>query len=180
MKRELWERSENKKCSTAMHKKKGLSPSGYRWQSSQNNRNTTNQTRHNHQKAIKLTNLNKHHRTRSSSNISIRRACCSSTGGSAPASPDRVAGTGRRSCRSGSGGACGVVANRVLGATGVFLHAVCLAGQVAVAVGLALGVVGGADEVWYRLGVFGGIGGFAVAADAGVVEGFLLGLLVRN
>jgi hypothetical protein len=55
----------------------------------------------------------------------------------------------------------------------VVLDAGCLAGGVTVAVVLALGVVGGADEVGDCLGVFGGIGGLAGAADAGVVEGLL-------
>lgn len=53
------------------------------------------------------------------------------------------------------------------------LDAGCLAGGVTVAVVLALGVVGGADEVGDCLGVFGGVGGLAVAANAGVVEGVL-------
>lgn len=38
---------------------------------------------------------------------------------------------------------------------------------------MTLGVVGGADEVGDRLGVFGGVGGLAVAADARKVEGGL-------
>lgn len=53
------------------------------------------------------------------------------------------------------------------------LDAGCLADGVTTAVGLTLGVVGGADEVGDCLGVFGGVGGLAVAADAGVVEGVL-------
>lgn len=53
------------------------------------------------------------------------------------------------------------------------LYAGCLAGGVTVTVGLTLGVVGGADEVGDCLGVFGGIWGLAIAADAGVVEGVL-------
>jgi hypothetical protein len=53
------------------------------------------------------------------------------------------------------------------------LHAGCLAGGVTATVGLTLGVVGGADEVGDCLGVFGGIWGLAIAADAGVVEGIL-------
>jgi hypothetical protein len=55
----------------------------------------------------------------------------------------------------------------------VVLHAGCLAGGVTVAVGLTLGIVGSADEVGDCLGVFGGVGGLAVAADAGVGEGVL-------
>lgn len=53
----------------------------------------------------------------------------------------------------------------------MLLNTGCLAGRVAVAVSLALRIVGGADKVWYRLGVFGSIGGLAVATDAGEVEG---------
>lgn len=48
-----------------------------------------------------------------------------------------------------------------------------LAGGVAVAVLDTLVVGGRADEVRDGLGVFGGVGGLAVAADAGEVEGGL-------
>lgn len=48
-----------------------------------------------------------------------------------------------------------------------------LARGVTVAIVLALGVIGGADEVGDCLGVFSGVGRLTVAADAGEVEGVL-------
>jgi hypothetical protein len=51
----------------------------------------------------------------------------------------------------------------------VVLDAGGLAGGLAVAVVLALGVVGGADVEGDCLGVLGRVGGLAVAADAGEV-----------
>jgi hypothetical protein len=56
----------------------------------------------------------------------------------------------------------------------VVLVAGGLAGGVSItAVGYALLVGGAADEVGDCLGVFGGVGGDAIAADAGVCESFL-------
>jgi len=69
-------------------------------------------------------------------------------------------------CRRGRGG--DVHPLGVLGAAGVLCAAIALAGGVTAAVGYALVVVFSADVVGDCLGVLGGVGGLAVAADTAV------------
>jgi len=58
-----------------------------------------------------------------------------------------------------------------LSTTRVVVSASTLAGSNAATSAHAFGAVFGADEIWDGFGVFGGIGGLSVTANAGVVKG---------